>query len=160
MDRVFKKWQSAKQLIEWKVIPPTNTQEQEQKIKVMKYAIYGTDALIVLVALLSYFFNTAFGLDKTAALIFMCLTIFIAAVSVFISAPLLLKNMKKAITVKIDRDKKIGTISSQQQIKKLKYAEQAVLPSFMLPRNAEQHYEQKRRELQQQISAETGFVFE
>ncbi|MBR1375638.1 MAG: hypothetical protein IJ566_06110 [Cardiobacteriaceae bacterium] len=163
LDNLLNDWQSGKQIVEWAVIPPVNLREQEQKIKMMKYAIYGTDALIVLFGLLSYFFNETLGFDKTAGLIFFCLTLLIAAVSVFVGTPVLLKNMRRSlhnqISVSIDRSNKLATITSAQPSQKLQYGS-GVLPSFILPRNAMQHYEEKRRTLQQQISAETGFSFE
>ena len=117
----------------------------------------------MIVALFLYFNNTL-GLDKTTALILLAGMILVAVVSVFISTPLLLKNMRKnlhnAITVKIDRNKKLATITRQQQNKKVKYGQQGVLPAFRLPENNHSQYAEKRSTLQQQITAETGFLFE
>lgn len=164
LDTVFNEWQSGKQVVEWTVIPPVNAQEQERKINMMKYSIYSTDALIVIVALFLYF-NNSLGLDKTTALILLAGMILVAVVSVFISTPLLLKNMRKnlhnAITVKIDRNKKLAVITRQQQSKKVKYGSQGVLPSFRLPENdMGNKYANMRQQLQQQITAETSFLFE
>ena len=163
LDTVFNEWQSGKQVVEWTVIPPVNAQEQERKINMMKYSIYSTDALIVIVALFLYFNNTL-DLDKTTALILLAGMILVAVVSVFISTPLLLKNMRKnlhnAITVKIDRNKKLAVITRQQQSKKVKYGSQGVLPSFRLPENNAGQYTHKKEALQSRISAETGFLFE
>ncbi|MBP3220710.1 MAG: hypothetical protein J6M43_01570 [Neisseriaceae bacterium] len=163
LDTVINDWQSGKQVVEWTVIPPVNAQEQERKINIMKYSIYSTDALIVIVALFLYF-NNSLGLDKTTALVLLAGMILVAVVSVFVSTPLLLKNMRKnlhnAITIKIDRNKKLAMITRSQQQKKVKYGQQGVLPSFRLPETNRSQYAEKRSTLQQQITAETGFLFE
>ena len=71
------------------------------------------------------------------------------------------KNLMNAITVKIDRNKKLAVITRQQQSKKVKYGSQGVLPSFRLPENdMGNKYANMRQQLQQQITAETGFLFE
>ena len=131
---------------------------------VMKYSIYSTDALIVIVALFLYFNNTL-GLDKTTALVLLAGMILVAVVSVFISTPLLLKNMRKnlhnIITVKIDRNKKLAVITRQQHNQKIKYGSQSTIPAFRLPENhLNDKYAQIKSQLQQQITAETGFLFE
>ena len=71
--------------------------------------------------------------------------------------------MRNAVTVKIDRNKKFAviTIARQRQIEKVKYGSQSVLPVFALPENDKGgKYAAMRSQLQKQISAETGFLFE
>ena len=164
LDTVFNEWQSGKQVVEWTVIPPINPAQQERTIRIFKYGAYSSDILIVVVALFLYFNNTL-GLDKTMALILLGCMILVAAVSFFISVPLIVKNMRKnlqnAITVKIDRSKKLAHLTRQQQSKKVKYGSQGVLPAFRLPENdMGSKYANMRQQLQQQITAETGFLFE
>ncbi|MBO7081774.1 MAG: hypothetical protein J6V99_07055 [Neisseriaceae bacterium] len=161
LDTVFNQWQSGQQVIEWKVIPIASPDEVARREKMLKLTMYSGSLMILVVALLSVI---TMNLGTTLSIIFLGICVAFAIGESLFLLPLLLKaarkNLINARIVKINRNKKIATITHQQQTKKMKYGSQGVIPAFRLPENNRSQYEQKRASLQQQITAETGFVFE
>lgn len=164
LDTVFGEWQSGKQVLQWTVLQAVSPQESN-RMKMLKMGLWGGPVLVVVAA----FFMLKFVLDldeQTSMILIAAIAVFLV-VDVFLAIPLILKaaarNMRNAITVKIDRNKKsaVITIARQRQTEKVKYGSQGVLPVFTLPENDKGgKYAAMRGQLQKQISAETGFLFE
>ena len=165
LDTVFGEWQSGKQVVEWTVLQTVSPQEFANRMKMLKMGLCGGPVLVVVAA----FFMLKFVLDldeQTSMILIAAIAVFLV-VDVFLAIPLILKaaakNMQNAVTVKIDRNKKFAviTIARQRQTEKVKYGAQGVLPVFTLPENDKGgKYAAMRSQLQKQISAETGFLFE
>ncbi|MBQ9725240.1 MAG: hypothetical protein IJV56_07885 [Neisseriaceae bacterium] len=162
LDTVFNEWQSGKQVVEWTVLQAVSPQELANRMKMLKMGLYSSPVLVVIAT----FFMLKFVLDfdKQTSMIFIAAMALFIIIDVFLAIPLTLKaatkNLHNPITVKIDRNKKLAVITHQQQSKKVKYGSQGVLPAFRLPENNRSQYAEKRSTLQQQITAETGFLFE
>ena len=161
LDTVFNEWQSGKQVVEWTVIPPADPQELANREKMLKMSMFSSPILLVGGCVLAAVFA---DLGTTLSIILIAIGIGLAVCEFMFLFPYMIKmarkNLMNAITVKIDRNKKLATITRQQQNKKVKYGQQGVLPAFRLPENNRSQYAEKRSTLQQQITAETGFLFE
>ncbi|MBP5789579.1 MAG: hypothetical protein J6W29_05030 [Neisseriaceae bacterium] len=161
VDTVFNDWQSGKQVVEWTVLQAVSAQQQALRVKMLKIGLYSGAVLVVVGALLAIKFG---NMDKQTTILFLVAIGAFLISDIFFAIPRVLKevakNMHNAITVKIDRNKKLAVITRQQQSKKVKYGSQGVLPAFRLPENNRSQYAEKRSTLQQQITAETGFLFE
>ena len=161
LDKVFDDWQSGKQVIEWQVIPPADPQELANREKMLKMSMLSSPILLVGGCVLAAVFA---DLGTTMSIILIAIGIVLAVCELMFLFPYMIKmarkNLINAITVKIDRNKKLATITRQQQNKKVKYGQQGVLPAFRLPENNRSQYAEKRSALQQRITAETGFLFE
>ncbi|MBR5940521.1 MAG: hypothetical protein IKZ88_04620 [Neisseriaceae bacterium] len=162
LDTVFNEWQSGKQVVEWQVIPPSDPKELALREKIVKLNMYSSPILLVIGGIMVVMFA---GLDKTLSAIVFGICVLLAVCEFIFLMPWALKmarqNVHNATTVKIDRNKKLAVITRQQQRKKVKYGSQGVLPAFRLPENdMGSKYATMRGQLQQQITAETGFLFE
>lgn len=165
LDTVFGEWQSGKQVVEWTVLQAVSPQEFANRMKMLKIGLYGGS--VIMVAAVFFMLKFVLDLDEQSNTIFAAAMAVFLIVDVFLAVPLklkaLAKNMRNAITVKIDRNKKsaVITIARQRQIEKVKYGSQSVLPVFALPENDKGgKYAAMRSQLQKQISTETGFLFE
>ena len=163
LDTVFGEWQSGKQVLQWTVLQAVSPQESN-RMKMLKMGLWGGPVFVVVAA---FFALDVLDLDAQERMIFIAAMAVFLVADIFLAIPLTLKaaarNMRNAITVKIDRNKKsaVITIARQQQVEKLKYGAQGVLPVFTLPENDKGgKYAAMRGQLQKQISAETGFLFE
>ena len=164
LDTVFGEWQSGKQVVEWTVLQAVSPQAFARRMKMLKMGLCGGPVFVVVAA---FFMLDVLDLDAQERMIFIAAIAVFLVADIFLAIPLKLKaaarNMRNAITVKIDRNKKsaVITIARQQQIEKLKYGSQGVLPVFTLPENDKGgKYAAMRGQLQKRISAETGFLFE
>lgn len=162
LDTVFGEWQSGKQVVEWTIIPPADSQELENREKMLKLSMYSSPVYLLLGFILAAIFA---DLDRNLSILLVVLGVVLAVCEFVFLVPWVLKmsrkNLHNAITVKIDRNKKLAVITRQQQSKKVKYGSQGVLPAFRLPENdIGNKYANMQQQLQQQITAETGFLFE
>ena len=162
LDTVFNEWQSGKQVVEWTVIPPADPQELANREKMLKMSMFSSPILLVGGCVLAAVFA---DLGTTMSIILIAIGIGLAVCEFMFLFPYMIKmarkNLMNAITVKIDRNKKLAHLTRHQQSKKVKYGSQGVLPSFRLPENdIGNKYANIRQQLQQQITAETGFLFE
>ena len=162
LDTVFNEWQSGKQIVEWRVIPPADPQELANREKMLKMSMFSSPMLLVGGCVLAAIFA---DLGTTMSIILIAIGIGLAVCEFMFLFPYMIKTVRKnlmnAITVKIDRNKKLAVITRQQQSQKVKYGSQGVLPVFCLPENdMGSKYATMRGQLQQQITAETGFLFE
>ena len=162
LDTVFNEWQSGKQVVEWTVIPPADPQELANREKMLKMSMFSSPILLVCGCVLAAVFA---DLGTTLSIILIAIGIGLAVCEFMFLFPYMIKmarkNLMNAVTIKIDRNKKLATITRQQQNKKVKYGQQGVLPAFRLPENdIGNKYANIRQQLQQQITAETGFLFE
>ena len=162
LDTVFNEWQSGKQVVEWTVLQAISAQQQASRMKILKIGLYSSAVLLVVGMLLAIKFG---NMDKQTTMLFLLAIGAFLISDIFVAIPRVLKEVAKkqhnAITVKIDRNKKLAVITRQQQSQKVKYGSQGVLPAFRLPENdMGSKYATMRGQLQQQITAETGFLFE
>lgn len=161
LDTVFNDWQSGKQVVEWTVIPPADPQELAKRERMLKFSMNSGAISMIVAAILVV---TVGGLEPPVSFYFLIAIIIGAICEIFFFTPyavkMLQKNPANAITVKIDRNKKLAVITRQQHNQKIKYGSQSTIPAFRLPENNRSQYAEKRSTLQQQITAETGFLFE
>ena len=162
LDSVMNDWQSGKQVVEWTVIPPADPQELAKRERILKFIMI-SDAISMIVS--AILVVSVGGLEPPVSFYFLIAIIIGAICEIFFFTPyavkMLQKNPANAITVKIDRNKKLAVITRQQHNQKIKYGSQSTIPAFRLPEN---HLNDKdaqiKSQLQQQITAETGCLFE
>ena len=161
LDTVANEWQSGKQEIEWQVIAPANPQELAKRERILKFNAYSGAFGVLLGALFVVLFT---DLSGTLSIIFIAVCILIAVSEYVFLLPFLIKlaqkNILNATTVKINRSKKIAIITRHSRSQKMPYGTQGTIPTFRLPENNRQQYADKRNTLQQQITTETGFLFQ
>lgn len=161
LDTVVNEWQSGKQQIEWQVVEPAEPQELAKREKMLKFSIYSSMFSIPLGGALGLL---TFDLGQTLSIVYMTFCILIVVCEYVFFLPFMVKlarkNILNATTVKINRSKKIAIITRHSLSKKMPYGTQGTIPAFRLPENNRQQYANKRNTLQQQITAETGFLFQ
>ena len=160
LQQVFDAWQNNQQIIQWTHKQGLSESELAARMKMFKISLYGFNSLLFVIAICIPIFS---NLDRSLAITLAAMILGFSILDWFVAVPITLKNIAKNLSattnIKIDRSQKIVIITAQQQTQELRYGSNASLPAFRLPEQAREEHIQMRRQLQSEITAETGMSF-